>query len=332
MKFVWFAELTLALLRPIANQPVPVVRSSSTSSGLTFNSAPWVGRAVTQKDALTLTFELPAQKSTDSLQFTFSLHFSGGGTTAAGYVYRIGVEDGRLAMVGAPSFVAKWIGIQSSLSASGRTYKLTLPIKALPPFPSQGPWVMDVCAAWAGVSNCEGGTMRQGSLQFSEDFRRALKFSPLPGTERIERREEAWVAVDALHFPVSIESEKTIEPNHLARLATEAPVNLETLKMALPSERRLPNGWLLVPVFSGSDPYSVEGKCSANLELRIALYSLKGRVARRVLEWPVAACSLGTATSVELEADAQTLSIGYSSGAIIHFVWSNDHFERTDLG
>jgi hypothetical protein len=84
-------------------------------------------------------------------------------------------------------------------------------------------------------------------------------------------------------------------------------------------------------VVSGKDPYAVEGKCEADQELRLGLYLVQGKTALRVLEWPAATCALGRAISVGVDEEA-ALTIGYSNGATVNFVWSGDHFERTELG
>jgi len=93
----------------------------------------------------------------------------------------------------------------------------------------------------------------------------------------------------------------------------------------------LPDGRILLSILTGNDPFFAEGQCNPQSELRLGLYLVQGRTARRALEWPAASCALGRASSVVLEDDG-VLTIGYSSGATATFAWSGDHFERTGIG
>ena len=83
-------------------------------------------------------------------------------------------------------------------------------------------------------------------------------------------------------------------------------------------------------VLTGQNPY-VGDQCHSEDELRMAFYVIKDSTAARVLEWPAATCSLGRAMSFDLNNDGG-LTIGYTNGSTAHFSWSNDHFERSELG
>jgi hypothetical protein len=101
--------------------------------------------------------------------------------------------------------------------------------------------------------------------------------------------------------------------------------------IAVPARMALPDGRRLASVVTGRDPFASGAECDSGAELRIGIYVLQGTTARSALEWPAASCALGRASSVILEADG-ALSIGYASGATATFIWSGDHFERTEIG
>ena len=99
----------------------------------------------------------------------------------------------------------------------------------------------------------------------------------------------------------------------------------------VPETLSLPDGRPVVSVLTGKNPYAVDGRCDADSELRMGLYLVTGTTALRVLEWPAATCALGRAASMELDEEG-ALTIGYSNGATMNFVWSGDHFGQTQLG
>jgi hypothetical protein len=102
-------------------------------------------------------------------------------------------------------------------------------------------------------------------------------------------------------------------------------------RISLPARMRLPNGLQLAAILTGSDPFSEGGGCNPENELKMGIYVLKGRTARNVLEWPAASCKLGRASSVVLDNEG-ALSVAYAGGATVNFIWSGDHFERTEIG
>ena len=95
--------------------------------------------------------------------------------------------------------------------------------------------------------------------------------------------------------------------------------------------RQDPDRRPLAAVLTGRDPFAENGRCDPETELKMGIYVLEGPTARAVLDWPVASCALGRASSVVLDGDG-ALTLGFASGATIDFIWSGDHFERTEIG
>jgi hypothetical protein len=82
---------------------------------------------------------------------------------------------------------------------------------------------------------------------------------------------------------------------------------------------------------TGVDPFQAGETCDKTRQLRLTVYLLKGATAERVLEWPASSCALGRGTSVALDEDG-ALTVGYETGGMVTFIWSGDHFERTEIG
>jgi hypothetical protein len=134
-----------------------------------------------------------------------------------------------------------------------------------------------------------------------------------------------------LHYPSWVEANARLTPALLRTLVTPDVVVAAAANVNVPETVSLPDGRPLVTVLSGESPYTSDGKCDSDKELRLGLYLVKGKTAQLALEWPAATCALGRATSVVLDEEG-ALSIGYSNGPTINFAWSGDHFERTELG
>jgi len=99
----------------------------------------------------------------------------------------------------------------------------------------------------------------------------------------------------------------------------------------VPPTLTLPGGQPLFAVLTGRAPSRTPGGCEAGQELRLSLYLVQGAQAHRALEWPAATCQLGQADRVELGGDG-SLVLGYTGGAQVHFTWTDQHFERSELG
>jgi hypothetical protein len=87
----------------------------------------------------------------------------------------------------------------------------------------------------------------------------------------------------------------------------------------------------VLAVLAGQDPFDADDVCTPDREVRLLLYRVRGKVAERVLEWPARSCALGRALSVSLDPSGE-LTLGYSSGATVRFIWSRDPVERTEYG
>jgi hypothetical protein len=171
------------------------------------------------------------------------------------------------------------------------------------------------------------------ALKLPEEFRKGLKLKPPEGVTALEPTRGGWLGWSVLHYPAWVQADKVLTAESLRSMVANDVVDPQKVDVNVPETLLLAGGRTILTVVSGKDPYSVEGKCDSDQELRLGLYLVTGkdREAQRTLEWPAATCALGRALSVNLEEDG-ALSIGYSNGAIINFAWSGDHFERTELG
>jgi hypothetical protein len=127
-----------------------------------------------------------------------------------------------------------------------------------------------------------------------------------------------------------VSADQPLDPATLRRLVADEAVDPRAAGINVPEALFLPRGERVLTVVSGRDPYGV-GRCDPDRELRLALYLPHGRTADRVLDWPVSTCALGRAVSVGLDQSGE-LTLGYTSGETVTFVWSKDHFERTEIG
>lgn len=121
-------------------------------------------------------------------------------------------------------------------------------------------------------------------------------------------------------------------PESLAELiAFDNAIDPASVALPIPRKLVLADNRPLFTLLTGKNPYSKDA-CNPNNELRMAMYVVKGNVAARALEWPAATCALGRAMRFELEAESGQLLIGYTNGQTARFVWTADHFERSELG
>ena len=280
----------------------------------------WSGRVAYRKDTLYLAVEAKGAASPEDV-IEVSLHFPSAGTTAEGRVLRFGV-DGRQDPL---------IRSRAVRREDGLAVEAALPARALPRFPARGPLAFDLCVTWKGASNCAQGAMSGGAARLPEDFRKALELKVPESVIGIEGRPGGWVGYALLHYPVWVSSDGPLTATELRRLVTDREVDPKSAGINLPDVLVLPDGKKLLTVLSGQDPYEVPGKCDVDRELRLGLYLVRGQAAERVLEWPASTCPLGRAAAVELDEHGE-LSLGYTNGATVTFVWSKDHFERTEIG
>ncbi|MBI3181819.1 MAG: hypothetical protein HYZ28_06715 [Myxococcales bacterium] len=276
---------------------------------------------------------------TDRLEV--SLHFPTAGTTALGHSFRFGPEGPVPSEpgTGAP-FHAK---VESAVSRSERSLsvELAVPARAFPRFPAHEPLLLELCLVYedrdeagaeaAALSTCQAGSTVGGPLRLPDELWKALHLAPPRRVVGVESREAAWLGYGSLHYPVWVQADAPLTQKSLSALVTDNPVEPAEARIPIPKRMAAPDRRALWPVLSGADPYAVEGECNSDHELRLALYAVRGEAAERVLEWPAATCALGRAVTVALEEDGG-LVIGYSNGTSATFTWSQDHFERTEMG
>jgi hypothetical protein len=266
-----------------------------------------------------------------------TLFAPGAGVTAQGVTYAFG-KDGRpapspvaeLAGAGVPQRVRTAVK-EAPGSRGGYTFEALLPAQALPRFPWRGPLLLELCVEVAGASNCQGGTMQGPLLRLPDSVRAALGLQPPEAVEAVEGRPQGWVGWDAREQLVWAAAGQAMEAATLRALVAPRSLDPRALNIALPPTLALPDGSPLVALFEGEDPYGEGGACRGDEEVRLRLFVLRGPAAHRVLDWPVVSCKGGRARAVVLDEEGD-LSIGYSTGAILHFLWSGDHFERTEIG
>ncbi len=168
-------------------------------------------------------------------------------------------------------------------------------------------------------------------LSLPDAFRRSLKIDPPADVVALEGREHGWVGYALLHYPIWITAERPLTPELLRTFFLEELREPARARLSIPPRMHLPDGRRIATILTGKDPFETDGRCDPESELKIGLYILQGVTARRALEWPAASCSVGRASSVVLDEDG-ALSIGYETGATVNFIWSGDHFERTEIG
>lgn len=302
----------------------------------------YVARFAVRKDLLLVGIDVSDGVVTPLDTLSLALQFPDAGTTARGYLYKVTIDglkppDGDS---GLPPFAAKLVKAVVQRNARGFSVELAIPARALPRFPSKEPLVLDACLVFEdrdepGVSstagNCRGGATVGGPLRLPDDVRKQLKLSPPEVVQGIEARESGWVGFGALHYPHWVQSDVDLTQDRLARFVADAVVEPKVVHIPVPERMELPDGRPLYAILTGKDPYVQEGECNGDDELRLGLYAVTGKTATRGLEWPAATCVLGRAVSIALNHEG-ALTIGYSNGAVTHFLWSSDHFERTEYG
>jgi hypothetical protein len=309
---------------------------SQPHSGFTARLSHW-------KDKLFLGVDVADEKVLPGDILSVELHFPGAGATPRGYSYRFGM-DGRRAPdpeIGPPAFASKWIETATRKTNHGWVLEASLAAKSLPTFPANGPLLLEVCITYehrdqvagpaAAVSNCEAGSMRGEVLRLPDDFRRSLKIDPPSDVAALEAREHGWVGFAHLHYPIWMTADRSMTPELLRTFFLEELRNPTEARISVPPRMRLPDGRQLTVILAGRDPFAENGGCNPENELKMGIYVLQGPTARRALEAPAASCTLGRATSVVLDGEG-ALSVGYASGVTVNFIWSSDHFERTEIG
>ncbi len=298
------------------------------------------GKVAVVKSTLYLGVTVTDAELAPGSQLTVSLHFPGAGATAHGYTFRFG-PDGKRAPTDplTPAFASEGVRAAVKATSTGMTLEAAIPATSLPRFPATEPLALEVCLGYeppAGseakpASSCANGEPGK-SLLLPEELRRGLKLKPPETVNALEGRPNGWLGFGVLHFP---RWAKANAPFHLESLrdfvTDDQSIDPSAVGLGVPPELSLPDGREVYSVVTGKNPYAAEGKCNAENELRMALYLVKDDQAERALEWPVATCAFGRATSMSVDEEG-TLTIGYSNGATVTFTWTKDHFDRTEIG
>jgi hypothetical protein len=306
-------------------------------------SASFTAKAGFRKDTLYVGVEATDDQLGATDLLTLSLFFPGAGPTATGYTWRFAFDGKRASAPdsGTPRFAQD--KVNAAVERRGNTLVLmaAIPVRAFPRIPAAEPLVMDLCITYedvdgAGgkavpVSNCRGGSMVGEALKLPDEARKALKLKPPEAVTALEAAKDGWLGWDPFSYPAWAQGDAPLTPASLRALVAPEALDPAKVGVEVPDTLSLPDGRPVVTVLTGKNPYAVEGRCDADSELRLGLYLVTGKTARRVLEWPAATCALGRAASMELDEEG-ALTIGYSNGATMNFAWSGDHFERTELG
>ena len=300
-------------------------------------------KAAFRKDTVYLAVRVMDDKLVAADELTVTLFFPGAGTTTRGYPFRFGSEGKRTSDPAAlvPNFAQELVTTGIKTEAKGYTMEIAFPARSLPRFQASRQLAMTVCLEYIDkdeeaqepqtITNCPSGEIAGGPTRVPDELRKVLKVAPPADVEGIEARAFGWVGYAELHYPSWALSDKALTPEVLPQLiSAEDALDPVKLRLPLSDAWALPDNRPVYPVVTGKDPYTAD-HCDADLELRLALYAVKGNVANRVLEWPAATCGLGRALSFQLSTEGH-LTIGYSNGSMANFTFSGDHFERSELG
>jgi hypothetical protein len=307
-------------------------------------STPMVAKAAFFKDTLYLSIAMKDDAFNEHDQLEVTLFFPDSGTTSRGFTYRYGKEGLRPPSdeAGSPPFTQELLKAAVREVDSQQTFELAFPARTLPRFQAFKQLAVSICIEYQDVDvsgqepvktfSCPSGEMVGGPTRLPDELRKNLKLAPPSEVEGIEARPKGWVGYSKLHYPTWAVSDTEFTPESLGQLiAFDNAIDPASVALPIPRQLVLQDNRPLFTMLTGKNPYLNE-KCNPSNELRMAIYVVKGNVASRVLEWPAATCGLGRAMRFELEAETGQLLIGYTNGQTAHFVWSTDHFERSELG
>lgn len=291
-------------------------------------------RAGYRKDTLYLGLTAPGSALATS-SFVVSLFFPTAGTTARGTRLTISAagitgteEDG-------PAWARSLVQVKGKDDGKAPSFEVAIPARALPRFPAQGPLMLSLCVDLktpaTELSSCNTGDMVGGPVRLPDELRKTQKLVAPAGVEGVEARPKGWVGYAVLHFPSWVLADEELSPESLTELiAGKEAVEPKTVALPIPRTLSLPDGRPLFPVLTGQNPY-VGDDCKPQHELRMSMYVIKGNQAVQVLEWPAATCALGRAMRFELSPEG-FLTIGYTNGSTARFTFTQEHFERAELG
>jgi hypothetical protein len=298
-------------------------------------------RATVFADTLYLGVEVTDEHPQPGQVLTLGLHAPEAGIAAPGRVFYVGPDGKRPSTPEeAPPYAQAALEAAVVRTPKGLGIEVALPPLSLPRLPAHGPLVLEVCFS-AGQPDTEGNAQHQSScppgspppvrLELPESMLSAIRQRAPPEVLALEARPGGWVGFGERVEPRWILADKPLTLPGLRALVSETSLDPSALRLYIPDRMTLPDGGAVLAVFTGLDPFDAEDSCSPDREVRFLLYRVKGRIAERVLDWPARSCALGRALSVSLDPSGE-LTVGYSSGATQRFIWSRDHFERTEYG
>ena len=300
-------------------------------------------RVSNKKGVLYLTAKVGDKAVTETSEVSFTVFFPDAGTTATGYIFRVGPKGllqstaGDESALVTPAFAFRLAKAAVRKQVTGFDVELALPAKALPRFPATGALGLSVCAEYRHsstgplISTCGGENPGGEVALLPQDFRSSLRLKVEKDVVGLEGREGGWVGYAPLHYVSFALGDEALTPVSLSALVdpTQA-VKPQDARLPIPQGLVAPDKRALFIVLTGADPFQGE-ECLGRKEVRMAWYAVKDRTAVNVLEWPASSCTLGKAMRFDLSPDGN-LAIGYTQGATSHFTWSGDHFERSELG
>jgi hypothetical protein len=310
--------------------PVLSRAAAANSAGLTL-------RAAVFADTLYLAIEVTEAVASQVL--TLGLHAPDAGVVAPGRLFYLGADGKRPSPPEeAPGYAQAAVETGVVHMPHGLAVKVGLPALSLPRFAAHGPLLLEVCLGYgaadaegARLSACPPGAPPPVRLELPESMLSSIRQRAPPEVVALEARPGGWVGFGERVEPRWIYADKPLTLPSLRALVSDGSLDPGALRLYIPDRMTLPDGGAVLAVLTGQDPFDAEDACSPDREVRFLLYRVKGRVAERVLDWPARNCALGRALSVSLDSTGE-LTVGYSSGATVRFIWSHDHFERTEYG
>jgi len=315
---------------PLLSRP-----SSSRAPGLT-------ARAAVFGDTLYLGIDVTDERPDAVPLLTLGFHAPDAGVAAPGHVFYVGPDGKKPSpLEEAPGYAQAALEVAVVRTPHGLGVEAALPPLALPRLPAHGPLLVEVCFG-AGVtdteatapqrlSSCPPGSPPPVRLELPESMLSAARQRAPPEVVALEARPGGWVGFGERVEPRWILADKPLTLASLRALVSESSLDPSALRLYIPDRMTLPDGGAVLAVLTGQDPFDAQDSCSPDREVRFLLYRVRGRIAERVLDWPARSCALGRALSVSLDPTGE-LTVGYSSGATERFIWSRDHFERTEYG
>jgi hypothetical protein len=315
---------------------VPVLTRAATAHGPGLTA-----RAAVFADTLYLGIDV-TDEHPDALVLTLGFHAPDAGVAAPGRIFYVGPDGKRPSQPEeAPAYAQAALEAAVQRTPRGLGVEVALPLLSLPRLPAHGPLLLEMCLAAGApdteaatpqrLSSCPAGTPPPVRLELPDSMLSGVRQHAPPEVVALEARPGGWVGFGERVEPRWIFADKPLTLPSLRALVSESSLDPSALRLYIPDRMTLPDGGAVLAVLTGQDPFDAEDACVPDREVRFLLYLVKGRVAERVLDWPARNCALGRALSVALDPTGE-LTVGYSSGATQRFIWSRDHFERTEYG